>query len=142
MVVIRSVFIALGSNLGDRHAHLARARAAIAALPATRVHACSSVEETAPLGDLAQPTYLNQMLLVETALEPHTLLRSLQDIETAAGRARHERWGSRTLDLDIVLVEGFTSDDPALVVPHPELANREFWTREIAELRGMLQQAR
>ena len=129
-------YVALGSNLGDRAAHLARARAAIAALPRTRVLAESAVEETAPIGPAGQGGYLNQMLAVETELAPRELLAALQAIERTAGRVRTVRWGARTLDLDIVLFDRQRVSEPDLVVPHPELPNREFWQRELAELRG------
>ncbi len=126
--------IALGSNLGDRSAILARARAAIARLPLTRLLAASDVEETAPLGPVAQGPYLNQMLLVETTLEPLALLEALLALEQAEGRVRRERWGPRTLDCDIVLYGGRTIRGTRLVVPHPELPNREFWLRELRQL--------
>jgi 2-amino-4-hydroxy-6-hydroxymethyldihydropteridine diphosphokinase len=127
--------IALGSNLGDRHAYLARAREAIDALPECRVVAASVVEETAPLGGLAQPPYLNQMLAVETTLDPAALLARLHDIEADAGRVRSNRWESRTLDLDIVVFDDRVVSTAELVIPHPGLAERPFWQRELAELR-------
>ena len=126
--------MALGSNLGDRSAHLRAAREALALLPATSVVAVSSVEETAPLGGKSQPPYLNQMVLLETALDPHELLEALQAIERRQGRERGERWGSRTLDLDIVRFGDRQISDPDLIIPHPELSNRDFWRRELAEL--------
>jgi 2-amino-4-hydroxy-6-hydroxymethyldihydropteridine diphosphokinase len=128
------VYLALGSNLGDRDGHLRRAREAIAALPETRLVAASAVEETAPLGGLAQPAYLNQMLLVETGLGPRALLEACQAIERAAGRVRTERWGARTLDVDIVRYGDRTIVEPDLIVPHPGVADRDFWRRELAEL--------
>lgn len=128
------VYLALGSNLGDRAAHLALARERLAALPGNRLVAESSVEETAPLGGLDQPAYLNQMLLLETDLSPRALLSACRAIETAAGRERRERWGSRTLDIDIVRYGTLRLDDPDLTLPHPGLADREFWSREIAEI--------
>jgi 2-amino-4-hydroxy-6-hydroxymethyldihydropteridine diphosphokinase len=127
-------YVALGSNLGDRAAHLAHARSRLAALPETALLAESSVEETAPLGALEQPPYLNQMVLLETGLAPHALLRHCQAIETAAGRVRGGRWDSRTLDLDIVKYGERRIEAPDLVVPHPELPSRAFWLRELAEL--------
>ena len=127
-------YLALGRNLGDREAFLGEARAAIAALPGTRVLAASGVEETAPLGGMDQPPYLNQMLLVETGLEPHELLAACQEIERRAGRERRGRWGPRTLDVDIVRYGQRTVADPDLVIPHPGLADRDFWQRELAEL--------
>jgi 2-amino-4-hydroxy-6-hydroxymethyldihydropteridine diphosphokinase len=126
--------IALGSNLGDRHDRLRAARAAITALPGTRLVAATRVEETAPLGGLDQPAYLNQMVLVETTLAPHDLLRALQAIEQANGRERSARWGSRTLDLDIVRYSDVTLATADLTLPHPGVASRDFWQRELAEL--------
>ena len=128
-------YIALGSNLGDRERHLARAREAIGDLPATRVVAASSVEETDPLGGLDQPAYLNQMVAVETSLTPRELLDRLHAIETREGRVRRERWSARTLDLDIVCFDAQTAYEPGLEVPHPGLSSRDFWQRELAELR-------
>lgn len=127
-------YIALGSNLGDREEHLAAARAALAALPATRWIAASSVEETQPLAGMDQPPYLNQMVLLETSLEPRALLAACQAIERSRGRVRTEHWGPRTLDLDIVRYGGRRIADPDLIIPHPELPNRDFWIRELAEL--------
>jgi 2-amino-4-hydroxy-6-hydroxymethyldihydropteridine diphosphokinase len=131
-------FIALGSNLGDRAGHLTFARAAIAELAGTRVVAESAVEETAPVGDVPQGPYLNQMIAVETTLSPRALLSELQRIEHDAGRVRAERWGPRTLDLDIVRFGERRVAEPDLVVPHPEVARREFWRGEIAELEEAL----
>lgn len=129
-------YIALGSNLGQREVFLADARAAIAALPRTTVLAETEVEQTAPIGPVAQDAFLNQMIAVETELSPSALLSALQEIERLAGRARAERWGPRTLDLDIVLFEKQRVSDADLTVPHPELRNRPFWQRELAQLRG------
>ena len=128
------VYVALGSNLGDRESHLAHARARIAALPRTRVIAASRVEETEPLGPVPQGRYLNQMLLLETALEPAELLGQLHAIEAERGRRRTVRWGPRTLDLDIVQFGQRVLRSVDLVIPHPALAERDFWRREIAEL--------
>jgi 2-amino-4-hydroxy-6-hydroxymethyldihydropteridine diphosphokinase len=130
------VAIALGSNVGDRAVMLAGARDAIGALPGTRVLAASTVEETAPLGPVPQGWYLNQMLVVETSMEPHELLASLLEIERAHGRVRQPgaRWGPRTLDCDIVLFGDRRIESPDLVIPHPELPNRDFWQRELEEL--------
>ena len=128
--------MALGSNVGDRAAHLAFARERLAALPRTRIVAVSRVEETAALGPILQGPYLNQMALLETELAPPELLQHLLDIEVQAGRrrARGPRWGPRTLDLDIVRFGDRDVREPDLVIPHPELPNRDFWLREIAEL--------
>ena len=128
--------MALGSNVGDRAAHLAFARERLGQLPDTRLVAASRVEETAPLGPVAQPLYLNQMVLLETTLEPVALLAHCRRIEAERGRERRERWGPRTLDLDIVRYGDKTVRQPDLTIPHPELPNRDFWQREIAELEG------
>ncbi len=126
--------VALGSNLGDRAAHLATARGALARLPGTALVAATAVEETAPLAGMAQPPYLNQMVLLETRLTPRELLAACQAIEHAEGRVRTERWGARTLDLDIVTYGRRRVTEPDLIIPHPELPNRDFWRREVAEL--------
>lgn len=128
------VYVALGSNLGDREGHLRAGREALGSLPDTYLLAASAVEETAPLGGMQQPPYLNQMVLVETGLEPRALLLALQAIERGEGRQRSERWGSRTLDLDIVRYGNRRVTEPDLIIPHPELPNRDFWRRELAEL--------
>ena len=131
-------FIALGSNLGDRAGHLARAREALAGLPGGRLLAASTVEETAPIGPPGQGPYLNQMVAVATELTARELLVALHAIERDAGRVRRERWGARTLDLDIVCFERQRVADDDLVVPHPALGARDFWQRELAELRATL----
>jgi 2-amino-4-hydroxy-6-hydroxymethyldihydropteridine diphosphokinase len=132
-------YVALGSNLGDREQHLARAREAIGALPESRILAISTIEETEPLGPIPQGTFLNQMIALETELSPRTLLAELQRIEREAGRTRELRWGPRTLDLDIVRFERQTIQSDDLVVPHPAADVRPFWQRELAELRAALE---
>jgi 2-amino-4-hydroxy-6-hydroxymethyldihydropteridine diphosphokinase len=131
-------YVALGSNIGDRDAHLAAARARLAALPGTRLVAASRIEDTAPIGPVPQPRYLNQMVLLETSLEPLALLEHCLEIERAQGRVRRERWGPRTLDLDIVRYGERVVTTPALTVPHPELPHRAFWQRELAELEALV----
>ncbi len=126
--------VALGSNVGEREAHLAAARAAIAALDGTRLVDASAVEETAAIGPVTQRPFLNQMLLVETTLTPRALLEALLAIESARGRRRAERWGPRTLDCDIVLFGTRRVEEPGLTIPHPELPNRPFWQRELQAL--------
>ncbi len=131
-------YLALGSNLGDRAAHLAFARHELGLLPGSRIVASSAVEETAPLGGRVQPPYLNQMVLLETGLSPRQLLDACLAIEDAAGRIRREAWASRTLDIDIVRYGDETIREPGLVVPHPGFAEREFWQRELAEIERAL----
>lgn len=128
------VYVALGSNVGDRAAHLAYARGRLEALPGTRLSGASRVEETAPLGPVRQGPYLNQMVVLETTLTPAALLAACGAIEAGRGRERRERWGPRTLDLDIVRFGARDVQEPGLTIPHPELPRRDFWLREIAEL--------
>lgn len=136
------VYIALGSNIGDRDHLLATARAELAAMPQSRLVGVSAVEETEPIGP-EQPRYLNQMALVDTELEPESLLDELQAIELRHGRERDVRWGPRTLDLDIVAyADGRRVSTDRLVVPHPELVNRDFWQREMASVQGGLDEQR
>ncbi len=134
--------MSLGSNVGDRGAHLAHARGRLGSLPATRLIVASAVEETAPLGGVPQGPYLNQMVLLETTLTPAELLRHCLAIEAERGRVRRpgERWGPRTLDLDIVQFGARTVHEPGggLTIPHPELPHRDFWRREIAEIESLV----
>ena len=129
-----TVYIALGSNIGDRRAFLATARREISALEGTVILAASTIVETDPIGPPGQDPYLNQMLAVSTSLEPDALLSSLQAIERAARRERGERWGPRTLDLDIVRFGERVVDTPSLTIPHPEIPRRDFWLRGLREL--------
>ena len=131
-------YVALGSNLGDRAAYLAQARRALAAIRQSRVVAESTIEETEPIGPVPQGPYLNQMVALETELTPRELLAELQRIEREAGRVRTERWGPRTLDLDIVRFDRQSLAESDLVVPHPAVADRSFWRREMAEIRAIL----
>ena len=129
-------YVALGSNLGDQAGHLGAAREALAKLPDTEVVAASGVEETAPLAGMPQPPYLNQMILLETRLTPRQLLEACYEIERGRGRVRGERWGARTRDVDIVRYGQRRVTEPDLIIPHPELPNRDFWLRELAELQA------
>lgn len=130
------VYVALGSNLGDRARNLTEARARIAALPDTTLVAESRVEDTEPLGPGGQGRYLNQMVLIRTGLAPRALLDGLLAIEQGLGRTRGARWAPRTIDLDIVQFGDLAVNEPGLTIPHPELPNRDFWRRELAELTG------
>jgi 2-amino-4-hydroxy-6-hydroxymethyldihydropteridine diphosphokinase len=121
---VRAV-IGLGGNLGDRIANLRAAVDAIDRTPGVRVVARSSVYETAPIGP-PQPAYLNAAIAIDTTLSPRALLEALLYVERALGRERRERWGPRTIDLDILTIDGITVNEPDLVVPHPRLAERAF----------------
>ncbi|MCO7203263.1 2-amino-4-hydroxy-6-hydroxymethyldihydropteridine diphosphokinase [Microbacterium sp. CnD16-F] len=122
--------IALGANLGERAATIAEAIADLGRLPLTElVAAAEPVESVAiTLGgpDADAPRYLNTVAIVDTRLAPTMLLGYLHAIEGRHGRERRERWGSRTLDLDLITYGDVRSDDPALVLPHPRAAERDF----------------
>lgn len=128
------VYLSLGSNLGNRAAYLRGAVAALARLPETRVAAESAVYETPPWGKSDQPAFLNQAVALETALSPENLLAAIHHIEKDAGRQRHEHWGPRTLDIDILWYEGETRDTPALRLPHPYLTERRFVLQPLADI--------
>ena len=132
------VDVALGSNVGDRAAWLASARSAISLLPRTRIAAASTIEETAPLGVRPQGPYLNQMLALRSALAPMLMLDALQRIERRLGRVRLERWGARTIDLDIVRHGTLRIKTRRLMLPHPGASTRPFWRRELDELDRLL----
>lgn len=123
-------FLGLGSNLEDRLAHL---RAAVAALD--DVVAVSPVYETDPVGGPdAQGPYLNLVVELDTAIDPWGLLEVCRLLEAAAGRLREVRWGPRTLDVDVLWVDGEIVDDPELQVPHPRMWNRRFVLAPLADL--------
>jgi 2-amino-4-hydroxy-6-hydroxymethyldihydropteridine diphosphokinase len=126
-------FVAVGSNLGDRWAHLSAAARALRAAPGVAVVRASRVWDTEPVGP-PQPRYLNAVLELETTRTPESLLRLLQEVERAEGRRRDGRWGPRTLDLDLLLVGDRVLARRELVVPHPELARRRFVLAPLAEL--------
>jgi 2-amino-4-hydroxy-6-hydroxymethyldihydropteridine diphosphokinase len=115
--------IGLGSNLGDRRALFEQALRTLAAN--TRILGISSLYETVPVGP-QQPLFLNAAVRISTREDPEPLLARLLDIERAAGRVRRERWGPRTLDLDLLWIDGRTVDSSVLTVPHPELLGRAF----------------
>jgi 2-amino-4-hydroxy-6-hydroxymethyldihydropteridine diphosphokinase len=123
------VVLAVGSNLGDRLGTLQGCVQAIGGLPDTDVLTISPVYETAPVGGPAQPDYLNAVLIVSTALPPSDLLAATQGIEAEFGRVRPqgaERFGPRTLDIDVISYAELVSDDPVLTLPHPRAHERAF----------------
>jgi 2-amino-4-hydroxy-6-hydroxymethyldihydropteridine diphosphokinase len=122
---VTRVWLALGSNLGDRAEYLQAARDAMPGKGITVVRA-SRVQETEPVGIRDQPQFLNQVLEVETSLEPRPLLDTIKSIERQLGRTARERWGPREIDIDILRYDGRTVDEPGLHIPHPELQNRPF----------------
>jgi 2-amino-4-hydroxy-6-hydroxymethyldihydropteridine diphosphokinase len=121
-----AAFIGLGSNLKNPVAQVTEAIAELNALPETALHSYSSLYQSSPMGGMDQPDYVNAVARVDTRLEPQGLLVELQAIETAHGRVREERWGARTLDLDLLLYGSTTIDTPDLIVPHPGVGEREF----------------
>lgn len=128
--------LALGSNVGDRHAYLRSALAAVQGLECVRVLGATEPEETEAVGP-AQPPFVNQMVLLDTDCSLASLLTLLHAIEEQHGRMRSERKGPRTLDLDIVWVRDVTITSRELLVPHPGLVERDFWQRELAALLGV-----
>ena len=137
----RRAFLSLGSNLGDRVAYLATARGALAALLGTEIVAASRVYETLPQDEPDQPCFLNQVVCIETTLEPYELLAIVQGIEAAAGRVRETRFGPRTLDIDILLYEGVELAGDVLTIPHLRMMRRAFVLVPLLEIwswaRGM-----
>jgi 2-amino-4-hydroxy-6-hydroxymethyldihydropteridine diphosphokinase len=132
-----SACIALGSNLGDREAHLAAAIAALRREPGVEVVAVSPIYETDPVGPPPQGPYLNAAVRVETGLAPRALLDCLLRIEAAEGRHRtRERYTARTLDLDLLLYGDERIDEPGLVVPHPRLHERAFVLEPLRDVAG------
>ena len=126
MIFSRSVVLALGSNLGERLDILQGGVDAVAGIPEVQVMTVSPVYETVPVGGPPQPDYLNAVLLARTTLPTRTLLDRLHEVEAAFDRVREVRWGPRTLDIDIITVEGERSDDPVLTLPHPRAHERSF----------------
>lgn len=129
------VYIGLGSNLADPQQQLRGALQALAELPGSRLAAVSSLYASDPLGPADQPRYVNAVAALETDLEPLALLDALQRIELAQGRERKaERWGPRTLDLDILLFGERLIDQPRLQVPHYHMQARAFVLYPLAEI--------
>jgi 2-amino-4-hydroxy-6-hydroxymethyldihydropteridine diphosphokinase len=122
-------YVGLGANLGDREATI---RAAIAGLAG--VVAVSSLRETDPVGNTDQPRFLNGVVALETDLSAPELLDVLLSVERGLGRERRQRWGPRTIDLDLLLYGDETVDEPGLTVPHPRLHERRFVLEPLAEL--------
>ena len=130
-------YLLLGSNLGDRAAHLAGARRQLAAT-AGEIVGESGVYETAAWGRLDQPAFLNQAMALRPFLKAEELLAACLAAEQASGRQRHERWGSRTLDVDILFYGAEVHASLALTVPHPRLAERRFALVPLAEIAPQL----
>ena len=127
-------FVGLGSNLGEREAHIRRAVDELARLPRTTMAHVSSLYDTDPVGDVEQPPFLNAVAWLETSLTPRELLWNLLLIEQRLGRVRAQKWGPRTIDLDILFYGASIVEEADLVVPHPEAHRRGFVLAPLAEL--------
>lgn len=134
MSAAREALVAIGSNLGDRQGTLAGAVARLRASDGIAQLATSSIYETEPMGVTNQPKFLNAVIGLTTTLTPEELLRLLQAIEHEFGRERRERWGPRTLDLDLLAFENETRATPALELPHPRMFERAFVVVPLHEL--------
>jgi 2-amino-4-hydroxy-6-hydroxymethyldihydropteridine diphosphokinase len=132
---VNDVFVGIGSNVGDREAYVRRALELLAAEPGIDVEQISQVRETDPVGVVDQPRFLNAAARLTTDLAPRALLERLLGIEHTLGRIRtDERYGPRTIDLDLLLYGDEVVDEPGLHVPHPRLAERRFVLEPLAEL--------
>ena len=130
--------IGLGSNLGDRLATIEQAVARLDALAEMRVKSVSRLVETEPVGPPGQRPYLNGAALLRTSLSPRALLEACLAVEAAHGRVRGgaDRWGPRTLDLDLLLYDQLVIDEPGLTIPHPRMHQRLFVLVPLAEIAG------
>lgn len=130
----RRAYVACGSNIGDKKAHLRAAVDALLTDKKCRVLRVSDWVETTPYGGVEQADYLNGALALETLYTPEELLEKLHEIEKAEARERKERWGPRTLDLDILLYEGTVMDTDQLTIPHRDMCNRDFVLKPLAQI--------
>jgi 2-amino-4-hydroxy-6-hydroxymethyldihydropteridine diphosphokinase len=128
------VYVGLGSNRGDREAHLSRAGTLLASTPGIVVRQASSCYETEPWGVAGQADYWNQVLALECGLAPEMLLTRCLDIERRMGRVRLERWGPRIIDIDILLFEARICQDARLTIPHPYMKQRLFVLTPLQEI--------
>jgi 2-amino-4-hydroxy-6-hydroxymethyldihydropteridine diphosphokinase len=123
---VRRAYLGIGSNVGDRLAHLQLAVDIVGTVPGLTVVAVSPVYETDPVGGPVQDDFLNAVIAVETSLEPRGLLLVAQAAERAARRVRDVHWGPRTLDVDVLLFADVVLNDPDLTIPHPWMYERAF----------------
>jgi 2-amino-4-hydroxy-6-hydroxymethyldihydropteridine diphosphokinase len=130
--MIGDIFLLLGSNLGDRETNLEVARSKIQSI--ARIRKLSGVYKTAPWGKPDQPAFYNQVIAIETAMVPDELLNALLSIEMALGRERHEKWGSRVIDIDILFYKNDIISNERLKIPHPQIANRRFTLVPLQEI--------
>lgn len=131
-------YVGLGSNLGDREAMIRLAIDDLARLPETTLVKASSLYDTEPVGEVDQPNFLNAVAALDTALTARQLLWNLQLIEKRLGRVRSQKWGPRTMDLDLLLYGTLVLEEADLKVPHPELLRRSFVLVPLVEIEPML----
>ena len=130
-----TAYVGIGSNLGERRTTIRDALALLAADPELEVEAVSAIRETDPVGVVDQPLFLNAAVRLTTGIAPRSLLERLLAVEQQLGRVRTgERYGPRTIDLDLLLYGDEIVDEPGLRVPHPRLAERRFVLEPLAEL--------
>jgi 2-amino-4-hydroxy-6-hydroxymethyldihydropteridine diphosphokinase len=127
-------YVGLGANLGDREGTIRRAVTLLGEADGVDAVALSTLRETEPWGPVAQPSFLNGVVALETELGPRALLDLLLGIERRLGRVRSERWGPRTIDLDLLLYGDTVVDEAGLTLPHPRLHERRFALEPLAEL--------
>jgi len=135
---MHSVFLLLGSNLGDRLTYLKKATRSIEKEAGTVVRR-SAIYRTESWGKTDLPEYLNQVLQIESALLPQALLSTLQQIEASLERTREEKWGSRTIDIDILFYDEEQISGPNLIIPHPLLQERRFVLKPMMEIAPLLE---
>lgn len=126
------VYLLLGTNMGNRGSNLAFAMEKISGLGT--IVTSSSIYESAAWGKEDQPTFYNQVCLLETKLTPHQVLEEILNIEKALGRLRDEKWGARVIDLDILFFDDLVMNEPALEIPHPQIPNRRFTLQPLNEI--------
>ncbi len=129
-----TAYLGLGGNLGNRREYLANAILALNSEPGIRIEKISSVYETLPVGVVDQPEFLNIVVQLATSLTAHELLTRCLHIEKKLGRVRAERWGPRTIDLDVLWFDGVTLSEADLVLPHPRMKERAFVLVPLAEI--------
>lgn len=129
-----AVYVGIGSNLAKPIAQVEQAFEELANIRQTALQACSPLYRSAPLGPPDQPDFINAVVLLDSTLIPDDLLHALQTIERAHGRIRSQRWGPRTLDLDMLLYDQLQSDDPKLTLPHPGLHERLFVLQPLLDI--------
>lgn len=131
---VTRAYVALGANLGDREGTVRRALALLESRPGVTVVRASTLRETEPWGPVPQPRYVNGVVALDTTLDPRSLLEVLLGVEQDLGRVRGERFGPRTIDLDLLLHGDTVLDEPGLELPHPRLHERVFVLEPLAEL--------